>query len=72
MEPDYDVDEPEPWCRHFDAHTAWHRFCEDHQVFWCRMCDEQCPDCVHDPHCRWCHCALFEEDHEWDCPHANE
>jgi hypothetical protein len=60
----------EPWCRAFDKHTAAHDFCDDHQIFWCRLCDRGCPDCVDDPRCSWCHCSLFTDDHDWDCPDA--
>jgi hypothetical protein len=58
----------DPWCKDFTGHAAAHEFCDDHQCMWCRKCDKGCPDCVDDPHCRWCHCALFEDYHDWDCP----
>lgn len=68
-EPDEDDDRfGEPWCRDFEGHKAGHEFCVDHQAAWCRICDHgQCPECVDDPHCPGCHCALFEEEHDWDC-----
>lgn len=57
----------EPWCIKPDEHKAGHEFCVDHQAAWCRLCDQICPQCVDDPHCPECHCALNEEDHNWDC-----
>lgn len=69
---DEHADLREPWCNNFEGHADLHEFCSDHQAAWCRGCDRQCPDCVHDPHCRWCHCALNEEYHDWDCPCADE
>lgn len=72
-EPDDYDSEREPWCHDFENHKPSHEFCSDHQAMWCRLCDEgQCPDCVHDPHCRYCHCALFEEYHNWDCLYAGD
>jgi hypothetical protein len=62
----------EPWCRDFEAHKALHEFCSDHQAMWCRTCDRGCPSCVDDPHCPDCHCALFEEHHDWDCSYAGD
>jgi hypothetical protein len=62
-----------PWCYEFDAHASAHRFCVDHQANWCFACDGgQCPECVDDPHCRYCHCALNEEYHDWDCAFAGD
>jgi hypothetical protein len=71
----FDDDERDPhgpWCDDLDGHKAAHRFCVDHQASWCRECDGACPDCEHDPHCRYCHCALFEEYHDWDCPYVDD
>ncbi len=62
----------EPWCKDFEGHAKAHEFCGDHQSMWCRVCDRGCPSCVDDPHCSYCHCALFEEYHNWDCPHAGD
>jgi hypothetical protein len=62
----------EPWCRDFEGHKTAHEFCGDHQAMWCRLCDKGCPECFDDPHCPKCHCALFEEDHDWDCSYAGE
>jgi hypothetical protein len=72
VEPEWEDDgiRGEPWCKDFDGHKAVHEFCSDHQAMWCRICDGQCDECVEDPHCRWCHCAIFEEEHDWDCPNA--
>ena len=67
-----DDDHYEPWCKDMTAHAKAHQFCSDHQVMWCRVCDRICPDCEHDPHCPDCHCALFEEYHDWDCSYAGE
>ena len=71
MNDDEDRDFREPWCLDEDGHKALHDFCVDHQAVWCRKCDACCPECVDDPHCRSCHAALNEEDHDWDCPHAD-
>lgn len=63
----------EPWCLDFEGHKHVHEFCSDHQAMWCRACDKHgCPHCVDDPHCPECHCALFEDDHDWDCSYAGE
>lgn len=62
-----------PWCRDFDGHKAVHGFCGHHQAAWCRVCDRHgCPQCVDDPHCPDCGCALFEEYHDWDCSYAGD
>ncbi len=62
----------EPWCENFDGHKAKHQFCAEHQVSWCRVCDEGiCPDCVNDPHCPECGAALFDEYHDWDCSYGD-
>lgn len=58
----------ESWCRDFENHQALHEFCVHHQAVWCLKCDHgQCPECVEDPHCPTCGCALVQEDHDWDC-----
>jgi len=62
----------EPWCKDFERHKAQHEFCVDHQSLWCRSCDRRCPECVDDPHCHYCHCALTEDYHAWDCMYAGE
>jgi len=72
---DYDDDEEyrDKWCRDFEGHKAAHEFCGDHQAAWCRLCDRHgCPECVDDPHCPECHCALFQEEHDWDCSYYGE
>ena len=62
----------EPWCLDFQGHVAIQEFCGHHQIAWCRKCDHgQCPECVDDPHCPDCGCALFEEYHDWDCGYAD-
>jgi len=62
----------EPWCEDFEGHAKAHEFCVDHQASWCLVCDRCCPECIHDPHCRYCHCALNEENHDWDCAYAGD
>ena len=65
--------EREPWCEDLEGHKAAHRFCTDHQRMWCRICDTRgCPECEDDPHCPECHCALFEEYHDWDCSYPED
>ena len=68
---DNDDDCREAWCVDFVGHQGSHEFCVDHRKAWCRICDGFCVDCLHDPHCRYCHVALNEEFHDWDCPYAN-
>lgn len=69
---DGDDYEGDPWCKDFEAHKRAHEFCGHHQAAWCRVCDKGgCPDCVDDPHCPDCGCALFEEYHDWDCSYAD-
>lgn len=62
----------DPWCKDFEGHKAVHEFCGHHQIAWCRACDRGCPECAHDPHCADCGCALFAEDHDWDCAYAGD
>ena len=67
-----DYPEDGPWCKDFDGHARSHEFCGDHQVSWCRVCDRGiCPECVDDPHCPECHCAMNEEEHDWDCGYGD-
>ena len=61
-----------PWCRDVESHQKAHRFCDDHQCAWCRVCGNGCPHCFDDPHCPECHCALNEEYHSWDCSYADD
>ncbi len=66
-----DYDPHGPWCRDFENHKAAHNFCIDHQTAWCRTCDKGgCPECATDPHCPDCHCAILDEEHDWDCLYA--
>lgn len=67
-----DPEDREHWCRDFEKHKAAHEFCGEHQIAWCRLCDKMCPDCVDDPHCPDCGCALFTDYHDWDCSYADE
>lgn len=66
-----DEDAHEPWCRDFEGHKPVHEFCDHHQAMWCMKCDKGCPECVDDPRCSDCGCALFEEYHDWDCSYAD-
>ena len=69
---DLECDFREPWCRDFERHGVAHQFCADHQRAWFRIRDGGCPECKDDPHCPECHCALFEEHHDWDCSYAGD
>lgn len=58
----------EPWCHDFENHKPLYEFCSHHQALWCRKCEgPSCPECVEDPHCPDCGCAIFQEEHDWDC-----
>lgn len=61
----------EPWCKDFDGHGARHDFCTHHQAAWCRVCSSGCADCAEDPHCPECGCAIFCDEHDWDCSYAD-